>query len=105
MVGKKRLNECNVSVSYRLSVFGGLVIGCEKLQQSCSSNLQSFFVSSVEESLKCFWETEEVPAIKPWIPGERGCEEHFNSTTRCSPEGRFIVKLPLKEEVGALGDS
>ena len=44
-------------------------------------------------------------ATKHLTDEERRCEEHFKSTPRRSPEGRFIVKLPLKNEIGELGDS
>ena len=63
--------------------------------------MQTCFVSSFEDNLQRFWEIEEVPATKH----ERRCEEHFNSTTRRSPEGRFIVKLPFKKEIAELVDS
>ena len=46
-----------------------------------------------------------MPATKHLTDEERRCEEHFKSTTRRSPEGRFIVKLPFKNEIGELGDS
>ena len=33
------------------------------------------------------------------------CEQHFETTTTRDQEGRFIVKLPFKQEVPKLGDS
>ena len=33
------------------------------------------------------------------------CDHHFKETTRRSHEGRFIVKLPFKNETEAFGDS
>ena len=105
MVGNNRLKEPNIPITYRLSVFGWLVIGRENVQTSNSSSLQTYFVSSFEDSLQRFWEIEEVPATKHLTNEERRCEEHFKSTTRRSPEGRFIVKLPFKNETGELGDS
>ena len=103
--GGKQPTEPNIPVNYRLSVFGWLVIGCENEQTSNSSSLQTCFVSLIENNLQRFWEIKEVPATKHLTDEERRCEEHFNSTTRRSPEGRFIVKLPLKKEIGELGDS
>ena len=75
------------------------------MQISNSSSLQTCFVSSSEDHLQRFWEIEEVPATKHLTDEERRCEEHFNSTTRRSPEGTFIVKLLFKKEIGELGDS
>ena len=105
MVGNNRLKESNIPVTYRLSVFGWLVNGQETVQTSNSSSLQTYFVSSFEDSLQRFWEIEVVPATKHLTDEERRCEEHFRSTTRRSPEGRFIVKLPFKNEIAELGDS
>ena len=55
--------------------------------------------------LQRFWEIEEVPAAQLWTAEEKRCDNHFKKTTRRSPEGRFIVKLPFKNETKALGDS
>ena len=99
MVGNNRLKEPNIPVTYRLSVFGWLVIGRENVQTSNSSSLQTCFVLSFEDNLQRFWEIEEVPKTKHLTDEERRCEEHFNSTTRRSAEGRFIVKLPYKKEI------
>ena len=67
--------------------------------------MQTYFVSSFEDSLHRFWEIEEVPATKHLTDEERRCEEHFKSTTWRSPEERFIVKLPVRKEIGELGGS
>ena len=47
----------------------------------------------------------EVPVTKHLTNEEKRCEEHFKSTTRRSPEGKFIVKLPFKKEIGEMGDA
>ena len=105
MVGINRLKEPNIPVTYRLSVYGWLVIGRENVQTSNSSSLQTCFVSSFEDNLQRFWEIEEVPATKHLTDEERRCEEHLNSTTRRRPEGSFIVKLLFMKEFGEHGDS
>ena len=71
MVGNNRLKEPNIPVTYRLSVFGWLVIGRENVQTSKSSSFQTYFVSSIEDSLQRFWEIEEVPATKHLSDEER----------------------------------
>ena len=75
------------------------------MQTSNSSSLQTCFVSSFEDNLERFWEIEKLPATKHLTDEERRREEHFTSTKRRSPEGRFIVRLPFKKEIGELGDS
>ena len=71
LVGNNRLKEPNIPVTYRLSVFGWLVIGRENVQTSNSSSLQTCFVSSFEDNLQRFWEIEEVPAAKHLTDEER----------------------------------
>ena len=56
-------------------------------------------------NLRRFWEIEKVPERKLWTPEELKCEEHLKATTKRRPDGRFVVKLPFKEEIGLLGDS
>ena len=56
LVGNNRLKEPNIPVTYRLSVFGWLVIGRENVQTYNSSHLQTYFVSSFEDSLQRFRE-------------------------------------------------
>ena len=40
-----------------------------------------------------------------WTPEELKCEEHFQTTTKRRPAGKFVVKMPFKEEIGFFGDS
>ena len=105
MIGNNRLKEPNCGITYRLSMFGWVVIGREQTDKTYTNDLQTFFVSSEPENLQRFWEIEEVPAAQLWTAEEKRCDDHFKETTRRSPEGRFIVKLPFKKETKALGDS
>ena len=105
MIGNNRLKEPNCGIIYRLSMFGWVVIGREQTDKTYTNDLQTFFISSEPENLQRFWEIEEVPAAQLWTAEEKRCDNHFKETTRRSPEGRFIVKLPFKNETKALGDS
>ena len=105
LIGSNRLKEHNCGITYRLSMFGWVVIGREQTDKTYTNDLQIFFVSSESENLQRFWEIEEVPAAQLWTAEEKRCDDHFKETTRRSPEGRFIVKLPFKKETKALGDS
>ena len=105
MVGNNRLKDANIRVTFRLSIFGWLIIGRKNAQTYNSYSLQIYFVSSFEDSLQRFRDIEEVPSTNYLTDEEKACEEHFESTTRKSPEGGFIVKLPFQKEIGELGDS
>ena len=105
MIGNNRLKEPNCGITYRLSMFGWVVFGREQTEKTYTNDLQTFFVSSEPEILERFWEIEEVPAAQLWTTEEKRWDDHFNETTRRSPEGHFIVKLPFKNETKALGET
>ncbi|XP_033229611.1 uncharacterized protein LOC117181153 [Belonocnema kinseyi] len=54
-----------------------------------------------------FWEIEHVTTKLPHpeLDPSDVCEQQFTATTRRDTEGRFIVSLPLKNEVNELGHS
>ena len=104
LICNNRLKEPNCGITYRLSMFGWVVIGREQTDNTFTNDLQIFVVSPEPENLQRFWEIEEVPAAQLWT-AEKRCDDHFKETTRRSPEGRFIVKLPFKKETKALGYS
>ncbi|XP_055622781.1 uncharacterized protein LOC129766285 [Toxorhynchites rutilus septentrionalis] len=54
-------------------------------------------IQSIEESIQRFWQVEEVPIASQTSTEELRCEEHFTSTHYRDSDGRFVVKLPLKE--------
>ena len=61
MVGNNRLKEPTFGITYRLSMFGWVVIGREHTDKTYTNDLQTFFVSSEPENLQRLWEIE-VPA-------------------------------------------
>ncbi|XP_072398228.1 uncharacterized protein [Diabrotica undecimpunctata] len=52
-----------------------------------------------------FWELEECQSTKILSTEEQFCEEHFKENTRRNENGRFIVRLPLKQSPESLGES
>lgn len=46
--------------------------------------------------LRQFWEVEEVPVCTHLTEKEQQCEEHFQRTHQRDDNGRYIVRLPLK---------
>ncbi|CAK1591004.1 unnamed protein product [Parnassius mnemosyne] len=59
---------------------------------------------NIEQLVSKFWELEEVPKKSIISEDESECERHFLANTIRDEEGRFCVKLPLKESVDCLGD-
>ncbi|XP_045541455.1 uncharacterized protein LOC123722945 [Papilio machaon] len=60
---------------------------------------------NIEQLVSKFWELEEVSKKSIISEDESACERHFLANTIRDEEGRFCVKLPLKESVDCLGDS
>ncbi|XP_066260433.1 uncharacterized protein [Euwallacea similis] len=70
------------------------------------SSTETSFEQQIYESLKRFWEIENISGVKRGLSEEElACEELFKkNTTRCE-DGSFVVRLPLKLEVSKLGSS
>ncbi|XP_062535346.1 uncharacterized protein LOC134204550, partial [Armigeres subalbatus] len=68
------------------------------------SNLAT--ITNVHQMLEKFWTLEEDHAAPNHSVDEAHCEEYFRSTVKRNSEGRYIVRLPLKEKViNQLGDN
>ncbi|XP_033218228.1 uncharacterized protein LOC117173695 [Belonocnema kinseyi] len=78
---------------------GWIVAG--EINSSLSKNhVQCSFVTHstpLDSNLTKFWEIEEVPSIKLLSQEEQACESHFKNNTQRDPAGRYIVRLPFKE--------
>lgn len=94
------------------SKFGWLFGGCyitPKSNKINSNNLtiqeNSLLDSKIDNLLTKFWELEEVPNNFILSETETACESHFLTHTTRLDNGRFCVKLPLKDSPECLGDS
>lgn len=69
-----------------------------------NSSLVCHTTNHVDETLKTFWALESIP--KPEIKNKQDelCEEYFNNTIKRDSTGKYIVKLPFKEDK-ELGES
>ncbi|KAH9637615.1 hypothetical protein HF086_010798 [Spodoptera exigua] len=65
------------------------------------------YTHNINDNLQKFWEIEELNLkINIGTPEERLCESHFQENVKRLSNGRFSVKMPLKEiPEEALGDS
>lgn len=59
----------------------------------------------VQGQLDRFFELESVPSPRKTTKEEEECEKFFVRTTSRQPDGRFVVKIPLKQTPEVLGDS
>lgn len=60
--------------------------------------------TNIERQLRKFWEVEELDQT-PRTREENECEEHFVKHTTRDSSGRFMVRLPFRENPQKLGDS
>lgn len=76
-------------------------------QNQNNYKVQCNFSQTLDVQLSKFWELEEVTGSvsnKVLTADERKCEEMFLNTTKREPDGRFSVRIPLKESQFVLGD-
>ncbi|XP_055589846.1 uncharacterized protein LOC129742027 [Uranotaenia lowii] len=67
------------------------------------SNLAT--VAEVYQLMQRFWTIEEEDSAPCVSVEEAACEQHFVRTVQRNPEGRYVVRLPLKESVSSIGDN
>jgi hypothetical protein len=84
------------------TVFGWVISG--RVGSVNSTLSQSFLVSldqensSLDNSLKQFWELEQVPTSKSSLSSDDSiCESFYSSTVVRNADGRYVVSLPFKE--------
>ncbi|XP_049869686.1 uncharacterized protein LOC126369369 isoform X1 [Pectinophora gossypiella] len=96
------------------SRLGWLVCGPTALIQS--SHIKCNFVNvntdpvemlndNIQNQMTQFWKLEEVSNACQYSQEETLCEDHFVENTTRMPDGRFCVKIPLKQSPDLLGDS
>ena len=59
----------------------------------------SFFLHSapLEQTMRRFWESEEISSPKKVDPEEIYCEDFFQKTHYRNSDGKYVVRLPFKE--------
>lgn len=73
-----------------------------------STNFSCLFVQeSINKTLLKFWELEEYPAegTVTISAEEQQCENHFVNTMSRDESGRFVVRLPFRDNKNNLGES
>ncbi|XP_028178737.1 uncharacterized protein LOC114366158 isoform X2 [Ostrinia furnacalis] len=94
------------------SKLGWLISGPIFTQNSSSKSVQCNHASisqnsnnEVDKMLPIFWDLEEIPQKRILNKNDEECENHFLQNTVRLNNGRFSVKLPLKDTADYLGDT
>ncbi|XP_075150837.1 uncharacterized protein LOC142224944 [Haematobia irritans] len=92
-------NICGETSAYN-TIFGWVLSGPMRTEtiHSFSVNVHEFEESSINEMLRKCWEQEEVPTSHLVSAADAFCEEYYRKTTTRLPDGRYMVRLPFKEQ-------
>ncbi|XP_061711557.1 uncharacterized protein LOC133520879 [Cydia pomonella] len=71
-----------------------------------NNQVHCYFTQSIDSQLRKFWEIEDIPQVDSILTAdEQKCEDIFTNTTKREEDGRFSVRMPLRESADTLGDS
>ncbi len=85
-------------------VITGNVITTDTLPKQSSITINSV-TCEISDTLRKFWEIEEVPSQQSLTQEEEACEQHFISTHSRLASGRYVVRLPFNDKKQQLGES
>ncbi|CAK1599242.1 unnamed protein product [Parnassius mnemosyne] len=89
---------------------GWILSGRVQLEEEYPSNIISLHIDdSLNQLIRSFWEIENEQPQKILSEEDKRCESLYDTTTTRTPDGRYIVRLPFREEdpqcqYGALRD-
>ncbi|XP_076299895.1 uncharacterized protein LOC143218550 [Lasioglossum baleicum] len=70
----------------------------EDSRQESTSIVNCLSSEDLDNSLRRFWEIEEVPSKLPLSEEDERCDRFFRDTHTRSSQGRYIVRLPFKSQ-------
>lgn len=80
-------------------------LSIEERIDKVATSVQNFGVHSLEQAIEKFWTTEEPCKEKVVHPNYKECEDFYRETIVRLPDGKYMVRLPLKSERPTLGES
>lgn len=92
------------------SLFGWVVVGKTSTKSSVRKSNSCFLTTQnqyqlLDNKIELFWKMEELPSKHNFTDEEKSCITHFNENLAQNEDGRFVVKLPFKENCHQLGNS
>ncbi|XP_037812325.1 uncharacterized protein LOC119604046 [Lucilia sericata] len=87
------------------TIFGWIVMG-DIIEQPVRSTFVAHVYPSLDIQLQKFWETEECTLQGKIVsPDEEKAEKHYMDTVQRLHDGRYMVRLPFKNDSIELGES
>lgn len=107
IIGGNKIAIPRSSFALRDSKLGWLVSGKipNKFNSQCNLLTRNENEFELLNQLKRFWEIEEYETSSTLSKDEEECERQFKESFFRNAQGRFVVKLPLKESPTKLGNS
>lgn len=62
-------------------------------------------LKQLDSTITKFWDDENIPDKKLLSPEDEFCESHFLSTHSRIPDGRYMVRLPIKQSPPKISQS
>ncbi|XP_055714211.1 uncharacterized protein LOC129808457 [Phlebotomus papatasi] len=90
------------------SVFGWLIVGpCNSQATPAPTSVTSNTASleSIDSALRRFWDVDEIPDKSESQTEQEEAETLYSATTIRDSDGRYVVHLPFKDNVGNLRDN
>ncbi|XP_039431015.1 uncharacterized protein LOC120414059 [Culex pipiens pallens] len=101
--------QCKINVGYPLlqeTVFGHIVSGMYAGRGANPSLCIISSASGLDAILERFWQVDDFDRGRALSLDDRWCEDHFNRTVSRRDDGRYVVRLPIREDRRPfLGDS
>lgn len=92
--------------SLQRTVFGYIVSGMYAAPRTNPSICIVSTGENLDGMLQRFWDLERINESPMLTPDEQRCEDHFRRTVSRDQTGRYVVRLPLREDrLPFLGDS
>ncbi|XP_017791907.1 PREDICTED: uncharacterized protein LOC108573927 [Habropoda laboriosa] len=105
-IGQIRLpTPSNSDLILQKTQLGWIIGGSVPTRSEPSPTSLTCHNTSLQLDLERFWKLEESATTPHLTSEEQAAEEHFKLNTRRSPDGRYVVALPFKDNKRNLGDS
>ncbi|GFX65685.1 uncharacterized protein TNCV_4093781 [Trichonephila clavipes] len=95
----------NSNLIFQNTVFGFVASGSNSFADTEARVHCGLIKGDLNQTLKMFWKLENVEVEKTKNEEAIFCEDHFLKTHSRDEEGRYVVKMPLKNEPNCLGES
>uniref|UniRef100_A0A0A9YD88 Pro-Pol polyprotein n=2 Tax=Lygus hesperus TaxID=30085 RepID=A0A0A9YD88_LYGHE len=113
LIGRDQITCPEQYLSFRESKLGWIVcssiLDVSKSQAYChlvSSHIATdITLESIDRTMRGFWEIENLNSNQELCEEDRTCEQLLQETTVRDSDGRYVVRMPLKDELNLLGSS